>query len=90
MSSHLKKHILSPPSSSQYAEWIWNLHESVNEKLSKPPGPPLSVLSMDGNITSLWKEYVKCVEDSIQQNHIRRVNVIEYQRHVLMWLNYLL
>jgi hypothetical protein len=73
---------------SDYALWFWSLHESVNQKLGKPPGPPLEEVST-GEVGALWKEYVKCVEDSILQNHIRRIHVIEFQRHVYMWLNYL-
>ena len=80
-----------PSTPAEYAEWLWIFHESVNEKLKKEAGPPLNdVLAVTGTVGNLWKEYIKCIDDSIIQNHIRKIHVIEYQRHVYMWLNYLL
>jgi len=80
-----------PSSPAGYAEWIWKCHESVNDKLKKPAGPPLNdVVSLTGDISVLWKEYMKCIEDSILQAHVRKIHVIEFQRHVYMWKNYLL
>jgi len=85
-----KKETPIPSLVSTYDVWVWTLHESVNKKLSKPPGPPLHELDVENDISKLWKDYIKCVEDSILQNHIRKIHVVEFQRHVYMWLNYLL
>lgn len=77
--------------SSMYIEWFWDLHNSVNTKLKKNPGPALEdIRELPGDIKTIWKEYVVCVEDSINQNFIRRTNLLEFQRHLHMWTSYLL
>jgi hypothetical protein len=85
-----KRHTPIPPHSSGYAEWVWIFHESVNRKLGKTPGPPLHEVGIEGNISQLLKEYIECIEDSILQTYVRRIHVIEFQRHVSMWINYLI
>lgn len=79
-----------PATSSEYAKWLWDLHDSVNIKLEKDPSPEFNTLEYDGNILNIWKEYMACVEDSIQQNFIRRTHIIEFQRHVNMWIQLLI
>lgn len=79
-----KKHGL-PASSAQVGIWIWNLHEAVNQRLGKPPGPPFGN-GVGSGIWHKWLAYMDCVQESFQVSHLHLVEVKEWKRHLYHWL----
>jgi hypothetical protein len=79
-----KKHGL-PPNSNGVGIWIWNLHEAVNQRLGKPPGPPFSSVKGDG-IWKQWLAYMNCVQESFQVGHLHQIEVKEWKRHLHHWV----
>ncbi len=81
-----KKHSL-PKTSSEIGVWLWNLHEAVNKRLGKSPGPPFTPdLGNDVMIWKQWLEYQDCVKGSFQIGHLHQTEVASWSRHLHMWL----
>ena len=75
-----------PEESSIVGAWIWTFHEAVNERLGKPEGPPFTVeLGKGENISQVWKDYLKCVQESFLIGHLRSEDVKEWARILFLW-----
>lgn len=86
--AYRKKHGI-PVQSSAIGMWIWKLHEAVNQRLGKPPGPPFtSVIGVDGVIWKTWLEYLDSVKESFQVGHLHQIEVKEWNRHLRHWLSF--
>ena len=76
-----------PQTSSAIGEWLWRLHEEVNKRLGKQPGPPFtSEIGAGTVIWKTWLEYLDCVQESFQVGHLHQIEVKEWNRHLRHWL----
>ena len=74
---------------SEYSEWLWRLHDSVNERLCKIDRPPFTPdLGLKINIRESWKVYVYTLRDSLLRGDVKGVYVKDYTRHIGLWLGF--
>jgi hypothetical protein len=71
---------------STIGEWICALHNSVNEKLGKEV-LPYSVCTTI-SVKEDWSVYIDCIKDSIQLGLVVGDKLREFNRHMLLWMQY--
>lgn len=67
-------------------EWVCALHNSVNEKLGKESIP--WSLCTTSTVKEDWRAYVDSIKDSIQLGLVTGDKLREFNRHMLLWIQY--
>ena len=68
-----------------YAEWIWRLHEAVNEKLGKVGVPFTEDLGSGVNVKETWKIYKNLLHEYVLTNSTA---MKEYTRGLGLWAGF--
>jgi hypothetical protein len=89
---HIESHRKAYPiDESQIGKWIWEFHETVNERLGKPKGPEFSDILGNGKerLRTIWKEYTTSVFESVQMGNLPGKNISEFARHLFLWKGFM-
>jgi len=89
---HLLSYIRSTPlptSLEDFGLWVWNLHEAVNVRLGKLPGPPFTTDLGSLDILETWDSYRTSIKDSIATGKQKGSAVIEFTRHLQLWNSFM-
>jgi len=68
--------------------WIWQLHESVNERLGKVSVPFTTDIGSRVNIRQTWKIYLNTLHESILMGSVKGSAVKDYNRRVGLWAGF--
>ena len=76
-----------PSAASEIGQWIWQFHEAVNERLGKPAGPPFTRdLGRQTGLLESWKEYQRCIQESVLKGSVPGDAMREWNRRFQLWI----
>ena len=70
------------------AKWFWKFHETVNARLKKTGVEFTDDLGKDTKLSVCWGTYLKDIETHILTGKLVRKDVIEFGRHLGLWLRF--
>jgi hypothetical protein len=90
---HIESHRKAFPVNSYegVGKWIWEFHETVNERLGKPKGPEYSDSLGSGkdSLQTLWRAYTSSIFESVQMGNLPGKNISEFARHLFLWKGFM-
>jgi len=73
---------------SEAGAWIWQLHDTVNERLEKTRYPFTPDIGSTVNIRQSWKAYYKTLHESVLTGSVKGSCLKDYHHHVGLWAGF--
>ena len=69
-------------------KWAWEFHEAVNTRLKKSGFEFSDDIGKDAKVSDMWRAYLKSLETYILTGKLVRKDVVEFGRHLGLWLRF--
>ena len=69
-------------------KWAWEFHQAVNTRLKKVGMDFSDDIGKDTKLSDLWRMYLNSLETYILTGKLVRKDVIEFGRHLGMWIRF--